>query len=344
MISSPAGNDLLFDEASLEQGRNFNNKLWNALKLLKMWEGRRSVSGGGSHETGVEKQLNVSNWQVAGKQNEDSGNNQLPTTNFAILWFENRLSSVQSELENMYSQFRLSEGLKTVYSLIWDDFCSWYLEWIKPGFEQPIDADVYNKTVYFFEKLMQLLHPFMPFITEEVYHLLKQREDDLCVKQFASLKAVNNDILQQGELLKKVISAIRDARNKNQVKPKETVRLHIQTEDKTGYAGIEEILLKQVNAESINYTSDTITNAIIVAVEKDKFYLETEQKLDASVLKEELLKDLDHQRKFLESVAKKLSNERFVANAKPEVVELEKKKQSDAEARIKVLQESLSTL
>jgi valyl-tRNA synthetase len=141
-----------------------------------------------------------------------------------------------------------------------------------------------------------------------------------------------------------VISAIRDARNKNQLKPKETIRLHIQTGDKSSYAGIEEILTKQVNAEKVNYTSDTIANAIIVAVEKDKFYLETEQKLNASILKEELLKDLEHQQKFLESVAKKLSNEKFVANAKPEVVALEQKKQSDAEARIKVLQESLLNL
>jgi valyl-tRNA synthetase len=327
MISSPAGNDLLFDEASLEQGRNFNNKLWNALKLVKMWQGRRSESGDGSQEI-----------------EDSSTNNELFRKKFAIEWFQNRLSQVKSELKTLYSQFRLSEGLKTIYSLIWDDFCSWYLEWVKPGFEQPIDAEVYDKTVFFFEELMQVLHPFMPFITEEVYHLLREREDDLCIKQFSSDKAIDNNVVQQGELLKKVISALRDARNKNQVKPKETIRLHIQTDDKASYTGIEEILAKQVNAEKISYTTDTIADAIIVAVEKDKFYLETGQKLDISVLKEELLKDLNHQQKFLESVTKKLSNERFVANAKPEVVELEKKKQSDAEARIKVLEEGLSNL
>jgi valyl-tRNA synthetase len=184
----------------------------------------------------------------------------------------------------------------------------------------------------------------MPFITEEIYHLLQQREDDLCIKQFSAPQEIDRTILEEGELLKKVISALRDARNKNQVKPKETIRLNIQTGNTTAYSGIENILSKQVNADTITFTNESISNAIVVAVEKDKFYLETEQKLDSAVLKEELLKDLSHQQKFLESVAKKLSNERFVANAKPEVVELEKKKQSDAEARIKVLQESLATL
>ena len=155
MISSPAGNDLLFDEASLEQGRNFNNKLWNALKLLKMWEGKQS-------------QVPVPSPSERSELRSD----------FAIDWFQNRLNEVRNELENMYAQFKLSEALKTIYSLVWDDFCSWYLEWVKPGFEQPIDAKVYIKTVTFFEELMQILHPFMPFISEEIYHLLSQKEDD----------------------------------------------------------------------------------------------------------------------------------------------------------------------
>jgi valyl-tRNA synthetase len=318
MISSPAGNDLLFDEATLEQGRNFNNKLWNALKLVKMWEARQA---------------------------DDDHSQAEATSSFAIEWFENRLHEVRAELETMYSQFRLSEGLKTIYSLIWDDYCSWYLEWVKPGFEQPIEPAVYQKTVEFFEQLMQLLHPFMPFITEEIYHLLKQREDDdLCVKQFTAIKQFDRKFLSEAELLKKVISALRDARNKNQLKPKETIRLHVQSENKQAYADIEHILQKQVNAETINYTSGAVPNTIVVAVEKDKFFIETEQKIDETVLKEELIKDLEHQQRFLESVLKKLSNERFVANAKPEVVELEKKKQSDAEARIKVIEESLSAM
>lgn len=312
MISSPAGNDLLFDEASLEQGRNFNNKLWNALKLIKMWEGKQA---------------------------------DLHTANdFPIQWFENRLNEVKHQVENLYTDFRLSEALKQIYSLIWDDFCSWYLEWVKPGFEQPIDAAIYQKTVYFFEQLMQMLHPFMPFITEEIYHLLSPKNDDLVIKQFAEIAKADKTVLQEAELLKQVISAIRDARNKNQIKPKDVIKLHIQTEDKNQYSAIETILAKQVNAEQIQFTENNVANTVVVAVEKDKFFIETEKQLDSSAQKEELLKDLDYQKRFLESVLKKLSNERFVQNAKPEVVALEEKKKADAEARIKTIEESLLNL
>ncbi|NNV54825.1 valine--tRNA ligase [Limnovirga soli] len=314
MISSPAGNDLLFDEAALEQGRNFNNKLWNALKLLKMWEGRQSAS------------------------------NETNTNTFAINWFENRLNKVSAEVETLLSQFRLSEALKTIYSLIWDDFCSWYLEWIKPGFEQPIETAVYQKTVFFFEQLMQLLHPFMPFITEEIYHLLQEQQDDICVKQFTTPTTANTEILSAGELLKQVISAIRDARNKNQLKPKETIKLFIQTASTNNFIVIESILAKQVNASAIAFTTESISNSIVVAIEKDKFFIETEKELDTTSLKDELLKDLAYQQNFLQSVIKKLSNERFVQNAKPEVVELERKKQADAEARIKTIEDSLQNI
>src|SRR5436189_5642411 len=146
-------------------------------------------------------------------------------------------------------QFRLSEALKTIYSLIWDDFCSWYLEWVKPGFEQHIEAAVYNKTVYFIEELMQLLHPFMPLISEEIYQLLKPQATDLCVVQVGKNIPVNNEILAQGELLKQVISALRDARNKNQVKPKESIELHIETSNVSAYDLIQNIIAKQVNAD-----------------------------------------------------------------------------------------------
>ncbi|MDE3142687.1 MAG: valine--tRNA ligase [Bacteroidota bacterium] len=317
MISSPAGNDLLFDESALEQGRNFNNKLWNALKLVKLWEGRQS--GVGSRESGVEE-------------------------NFAINWFDNRLNEVKIEVDGLMKQFRLSEALKVLYSLVWDDFCSWYLEWIKPGFEQPIDAAVYNKTVDFFDELMQLLHPFMPFITEEIYHQLNEREDDICIKQQSITSNPESAILNQGKLLKEVITAIRDARNKNQFKPKDEIILHLQTDDAKMYKSINSILAKQINAKQINIVDDSVANTIVVAVEKDKFYIESERQLDATTLKADLLKDLEHQKNFLQSVLKKLSNERFVQNAKPEVIALEKKKQADAEARIKTIEESLSNL
>ena len=314
LIASPAGNDLLFDDSSLEQGRNFNNKLWNALKLVKMWEGRQA--------------------------NFDNETND----RFAVNWFGQRLNEAKAEVDALTKQFRLSEALKTIYSLIWDDFCSWYLEWVKPGFEQPIDKAVYQKTIVYFEQLLQLLHPYMPFISEEIYHLLRTREDDLCVKQFVPATTINETVVQEGEILKKVISAIRDARNKNQVKPKDTIRLFIQTEHVENYQPIENILAKQVNAERVAYTKEAIANSIVVAVEKDKFFIECEQQLNTATLKEELLKDLTYQQNFLQSVIKKLSNERFVQNAKPEVVELERRKQADAEARIKTIEESLQNL
>ena len=314
LISSPAGNDILFDDSALEQGRNFNNKLWNALKLVKSWESRIATDAQEAQET------------------------------FATSWFESRLNQAKQEIEILMQQFRLSEALKTLYSLIWDDFCSWYLEWAKPGFEQPVDGTVYKKTVAYFEEMMQLLHPFMPFISEEIYHLLKDQDVDLCVKQQAPVGSINADILGAGELLKNVISALRDARNKNQIKPKDQIKLHIETINEAPYRNILGILSKQANAELIDFETTSTTNMIVVAVEKDKFFIETEKQLDTIALKAELLKDLDYQKNFRDSVLKKLSNERFVQNAKPEVVELERKKLADAEARINNIEESLKTL
>jgi valyl-tRNA synthetase len=315
LISAPAGNDLLFDDSSCEQGRNFNNKLWNALKLVKMWEGRKATGG-------------------------DNGG----TANFAVEWFENRLKEVKLEVEEMYSQFRLSEALKTVYSLIWDDFCSWYLEWVKPGFEQPIEPAVYNRTVYFFEQLMQLLHPFMPFITEEIYHQLKEQSDDLCVKQFTQDGQPAVEILSQGDLLKKAVSAVRDARVKNSIKPKDPIKLHILSAETESYSRIGSILSKQVNSESVTQVKDAVPGTITVVIDKDKFFIETETALDTAAQKEQLLKDLEYLKGFLASVEKKLSNERFVQNAKPEVVAVEQRKKADAEEKIKAIEESLASL
>jgi len=317
LISAPAGNDLLFDDSSCEQGRNFNNKIWNALKLVKMWEGRRAEK---------------SNGQQNGQES------------FAVTWFRNRLNQVKQEVETMYSQFRLSEALKTIYSLIWDDFCSWYLEWAKPGFEQPIDANVYANTVEFFTELMQLLHPFMPFITEEVYHQLDQRTDDLCVKQFSYSKDISQAVLQQGELLKQTISALRDARAKNNIKPKQAIDLHILPSGEHGFEAIGDILSRQVNAEKISFVKEAVPNSIAVVVGTHKFYLVTGQALDTTAQKEQLLKELDYHKGFLISVEKKLGNERFVQNAKPEVVEIERKKKADAEKKIKAIEESLAEL
>jgi valyl-tRNA synthetase len=318
LISSPAGNDLLWDESSNEQGRNFNNKLWNALKLVKMWEARTT----------------------------DHGPQTTGESNFAIEWFDNRLNEAKAEIDQQFKEFRLSEALKTIYSLIWDDFCSWYLEWVKPGFEQPIDAAVYNKTVNFFEELMQLLHPFMPFISEEIYHALKERSagDDITIKQLSSAAKADKEVLQLALHLKEVITGLRDIRVKNQIKPKEAIKLSIETEQQQSFQSIETILAKQLNAESISYVSASVAGAISAVIQKDKFYIATEQAIDTSSQKEQMLKDLEYLKGFLLSVEKKLSNERFVQNAKPEVVDIEKKKKADAEAKIKAIEESLASL
>lgn len=314
MISSPAGNDLMWDQAGNEQGRFFINKMWNALKLVKMWEGKKQSSG-----------INA-------------------TDHFAVEWFANRLNEVRAQLDVQFKEFRLSESLKTIYSLIWDDFCSWYLEWIKPGFEQPVDAAIYDQTVSFFEQLMQLLHPFMPFVTEEIYHQLVNREDDLTVKQYPPMTASDEDILKKGILLKDVITSLRDARNKAQLKPRDTIRLHITTENSKTYETIQDILAKQVNAESVQFTKEPMANCINLVVNKDKFYIETSVVIDQSSQKAQLLKDLEYHKGFLASVEKKLANEKFVANAKPEVVAIERKKKADTEAKIRAIEESLASL
>jgi len=329
MISSPAGNDLLWDESSNEQGRNFNNKLWNALKLVKMWESRQS--GSPSAAIGLPTAL------------PKDGKSE---SNFAVEWFENRLNEVKSELETLYKDFRLSEALKTVYSLIWDDFCSWYLEWVKPGFEQPIEKAVYEKTVGFFEELIQLLHPFMPFITEEIYHQLKERKegDDLTIRQQLPINNWQLTVLEQANLLKEVITGLRDTRNKQQLKPKEEIKLFIQSGNEANYNNILPILSKQVNAGNIVFVKEPVANAISVVIGKDKFYLQSDQVIDTDSQKDQLQKDLTYLKGFLISVEKKLGNEKFVQNAKPEVIEIERRKKADAEEKIKVIEESLSLL
>ena len=329
MISAPAGNDLLFDDSSCEQGRFFNNKLWNALKLVKMWESNGAV----------ERDRNEADFDKA---------------TFAATWFAARLEQVKAEVEADYKEFKLSEALKTIYSLIWDDFCSWYLEWVKPPFGEKIDSHLLTATLDFFEQLMQLLHPFMPFVTEEIYHQLRQRAagDDLAICQFGQLQgSVQNpasstaqQVLQQAEILKGAITAIRDARVKNNLKPKESVKLFVQTDNAATYNTIAPLLQKQVAAESLQMVTDTVRESITVVVGKDKFFIQAQTPIDTTAQKESLLKELDYLKGFLQSVEKKLSNERFVQNAKPEIVNAERKKKSDAEEKIKIIEESLSSL
>ncbi|MEP6584078.1 MAG: class I tRNA ligase family protein, partial [Ginsengibacter sp.] len=327
MISSPAGNDLLFDEGSLEQGKHFNNKLWNALKLVKMWAERRAESKGELIKES--ESINV----ILEVQNEG----------FAINWFQARLQEARIEVDKLMKEFRLNEALKTIYSLVWDDYCSWFLEWIKPDFGGTIDDASYDSAVRFFEDILQLLHPYMPFITEEIYHLLKERNDDLTVKQFEKTVLPDEAILHLGNSLKDTITSIRDLRNKNNIKPKDAVRLYIETQQASAYNPLQQILGKQVNAESIKFNTTPENAAIAIVVGKEKIFIETNIEINPGAQKEKLLKDLDYLKGFLNAVDKKLSNDKFVQNAKPEIIELERKKKSDAEEKIIMIEQSLST-
>ncbi|MBU6158367.1 MAG: valine--tRNA ligase [Bacteroidetes bacterium] len=316
MISSPAGNDLLWDESSNEQGRNFTNKLWNAYKLLKMWE-----SAGFSDEAESQE-------------------------NFAVEWMKNRLEQTKSEIEKQFAEFRLSEALKTTYSLIWNDFCSWYLEWIKPPFGTKISSIVYEETVDLFDNLLQLLHPFMPFITEELFHLLKVRKkgDDLTIRPLSPSTGIDEKILQKGAYLQEAITNIRDVRVKNQLKPKDLIHINVEASTLAYLQDIREILCKQVNATTLEVAGENISGNISLLVGKDKFFLLSEKEVDTGAQKEQLLKDLAYYEGFLTSVERKLENERFMNNAKPEVIELERKKKSDTEIKIQSIKESLAAL
>jgi valyl-tRNA synthetase len=348
MISAPAGNDLLFDETSPEQGKFFNNKMWNALKLIKMWEKKLTEPGTEESEPSGQQALvvmDVSGFAGTVDIDENSvDHSDVPANDFAVQWFECRLAEARAEIKDMYDDFKLSEALKTIYSLIWDDFCSWYLEWVKPAHDQKIDTGIYRQTVRFFTELMHMLHPFMPFVTEEIYHLLDKREEDLSVRQYSPVKTPDRNVLKAGAVLKDVITGLRDARNKSRIKQKDEVKLYVITENTELYKSFYHILAKQVNANTIAFNTEAIGHNISVAIGKDKFFIETAGPIDSSEQREGMMKELKHLEGFLLSVDKKLSNERFMQHAKPEVVALEKKKRADAETKIRVIRESLANL
>jgi valyl-tRNA synthetase len=308
MILSPAGNDLLFDESSLEQGRHFNNKIWNALKLVSIWRENLVTSA------------------------------DMNSENFAVEWFENRLNEAKSQVESMYRDFKLSEALKTIYSLVWDDFCSWYLEWIKPNFQQGLEKYIYDKTLYFFEELLQLLHPFMPFISEEIYHLLKERQDDLCSKLITQNPKIDPVAIAEGELLKKTITEIRNQKTKLGLK---SFSVLLTTKRQIF---LDEIFKKSIKASKVSYTELPTEGLKSIIVGEEKFYIESDDNIEPFTQKEDLMKDIEHLKGFLATVMKKLNNEKFVQNAKPDVIALEQKKKADAEAKIKALEESLTNL
>jgi len=320
MITSPAGNDLLFDESGLEQGKMFGNKIWNAMKLLHILNEKEKVV--------------------------DDHNEAI----FPSMWFEARLAEVQNLIEQDCKEFKLSEALKKVYSLIWDDYCSWYLEWIKPAQDQPINQYNIDKAFFFFEELMKILHPFMPFITEEIYHSLKERKegDDITISKMLDARCqmsdAGNSILKQGESLQKMITAIRDVRVKQNLKPKDEIELQLPVAYQNELTPILKTLQKQSFAKTVSFVSEPVDKSISFMVDKMQCSFTTEKELDNSAQKAQLEKDLVYYQGFLQSVDKKLSNEKFVANAKPEIIEMENKKKNDALEKLRIIQESLNLL
>lgn len=315
LMSSPAGNDLMFDEAYCEQGRNFANKIWNAFRLVKGWE--------------TDSTLANSNTQ-------------------AIEWFDARFSEALADIEANFKQYRLSEALMATYKLVWDDFCAWYLEMIKPAYQQPIDLETKQITIQYFERVLRLLHPFMPFITEELYHddLFGSRtEMDCCiVAEFPEAKAVNNDLLKAGETIKSLISEIRNVRNTRQISPKEQLELQIKAITTVNYRKWENIISKLGNIKSLNLVNEKVSGAASFLVGKDECFISLNESIDAAAEKERLIKEYAYLEGFLKSVDAKLNNERFVQNAKPEIIANERNKKADAESKMKSISESLALL
>lgn len=313
LFSSPAGNDLPFDEKLVEQGRNFANKIWNAFRLIKGWQVDSSLDG------------------------EDN--------RVAIAWFESRYNQALAEIEDHFSKFRISDALMSTYKLVWDDFCSWYLEMIKPPYQQPIDAETHARTVDFLEGVLKLLHPFMPFLSEELWHETRERKvnEALIVSQWPVAKEYDEKIIGDARHIFEVVSQIRNARASKGISPKEAFLLSVKTNDRSLYGRFEPILKKLANLSAVAFDAN-VDNAISFVVKSDECFLPMDGQLDLEKERETLHKDLEYTRGFLASVNKKLSNERFVNNAPEAVVAAEKKKLADAEAKISALEESLAKL
>ena len=316
LISSPAGNDLLFDISSVEQGKMFCNKLWNALKLLQIFKQK-------------EVTVNMDEQEI-----------------FPSIYFEAKLNAVKIEIDEDLKEFKLSEALKKVYSLIWTDYCSDYLEWIKTPQDAPVNQYNIEKATYFFEALMQLLHPFMPFITEEIYHHLQPRKDgdDIAITQINMNTAYSDIDIEKGNSLKNLITQIRDIKVKNGLKPKDAILLYLPSEHEAHLKAIQMVLQRQVFAKEILFSHQQVAQSIAFVCDKFQCYITTEKEVDQSQQIEQLRKDLEYLKGFLASVDKKLNNEKFVQNAKPAIIEIEVKKKNDAMQKMKVIEESLNLL
>jgi valyl-tRNA synthetase len=306
-----AGNDLLFDESSCEQGKNFCNKLWNAFKLVKGWEIDETIPQPESAKIGVE-------------------------------WFNSQLNKTLIELEDNFSKYRLSEALMETYKLIWNDFCAVYLEIAKPAYQQPIDLQTYQQTIQFFEQLMAILHPFMPFVTEELWQNLEARKDgeSLMMNSFPKAAKVDETLIDELNFAMEVITEIRTIRKQKNIPNKDQVELFVKTNQQHNKR-FDAIIAKLTNLSTLSYTNDKIDGAFSFVVKSNEYFIPISEKVDVEAEKEKIKKELDYTLGFLNSVNQKLSNERFVNNAPEQVLAIERKKQAEAESKIKVLEEQL---
>ena len=315
MLTAPAGNDLPFDEALCEQGRNFCNKMWNALRLVKGW-------------------------------NVDANIAQPDTAKMAVKWFEQRFYQVLQETNDNLDKYRLSDALMGIYKLVWDDFCSWYLEMVKAPMNQPIDAVTYNATVSFFENLMKILHPFMPFITEDIWHLLQERQDgdDIIIAQQPKQQDVDNEILNQFIFTQDVINNIRKIRAEKNISMKEAIELIVVDKEGNVNKEFDSVIMKLCNASSVNYVTENPQDAFGFLVKAVEFFIPVTDNIDTEAELKKLEEELKYAQGFLKSVEAKLSNEKFVNGAPAAVVDKERKKKSDSEAKIKVLEQQIAAL
>ena len=320
MLSAPAGNDILFDEALCEQGRNFNNKIWNAFRLVK-------------------------GWQVA-----DSAVGSSPANKAAVAWMEAKLKEANEELKDHFSKYRINDALMTVYKLFWDEFSQWYLEMVKPAYvdgkQQPIDSETYDATLRFFETLLKMLHPFMPFITEELWQALYDRKPGESIMRdelvLSALSAEEKRLIADIEQVKQVVSGVRTVRSQKNIAPKE--QMELQCVGQNRYETYNDIIQKMANVKTISVVDTKDSMASTFMVDTDEFAVPLGSLIDVKAEIEKMEAQLQHLEGFLAGVMKKLSNERFVQNAPEAVVAMERKKQSDAEEKIAALKQSIAAL
>lgn len=333
LFSSAAGNDLMFDEKLVEQGRNFSNKVWNAFRLVKGWT--------------------VTDEALAHRVLKNLIGDNPDSNSLAQSWFESKLNATLNQIEDDFSKFRISDALQSIYKLIWDDFCSQYLELIKPAFDastvtpQPIDKATYEATINFFERLMGLAHPFMPFITEEIWQDIRERKDgdSICIAPFPKAGTVDTQILTDFETLFEIISNVRNIRNSKQISPKTELPLAIKTATPKRFEALESLIQKMANVSTISYISEKVENesslGVSFLIKSDEFFINLAGEIDVEQEIATTRKELEYNIGFRDSVLKKLSNEKFVANAKPEIIERERQKLADAESKIQALEQRL---